>query len=63
MCCYGNCPLDFKLALQCKCDYFLLPSIWNKKVSCLWSVAQSQSARLEFRKQLRHELDMGSPGF
>ena len=59
MCCYGNCPLDFKL----QCDYFLLLSSWKKKVSCLWSVAQSQSARLEFRKQLRHQLDVGSPGF
>ena len=37
MCCYGNCPLDFKL----ECDYFLLFSSW-KKVSCLWSIAQSQ---------------------
>ena len=62
MCCYGNSPLDFKL----ECDYFLLPSSWKKKkkkVPCLWSIAQSQSARFEFRKQLRHQLDVGSPGF
>lgn len=59
---------------MCYCGNSHLISNWNvtiscafklekKKVSCLWSVAQSWALEFKFRKQLRHQLDMGSPGF